>query len=93
MATKADLRASHDMLAAIHDRVAAMVKAGKTVEEAVAAKPTQEFDEKVRPRRPAPDQFAQVADTSIVRHASRKVIGIGDLGLGFGIVVISERFL
>ena len=71
MAAKADLKASHDMLAAIHDRVAAMVKAGKTVEEAVAAKPTAEFDEKFGRGARRPDQFAQVAYTSIVRHQKK----------------------
>jgi len=68
MATKADLKASHDMLATIHDRVAAMIKQGKSVEEVVAAKPTKEFDEQFGRGARRPDQFAQVAYTSILRH-------------------------
>ena len=68
LATKSDLKASHDMLATIHDRIAAMIKQGKSVEEVVAAKPTQEFDEKFGRGARRPDQFAQVAYTSIVRH-------------------------
>jgi len=71
MATKADLKASHEMLATIHDRVAAMVKAGKSAEEVVAAKPTREFDGKFGQGARKPDVFAQVAYTSIVRHASQ----------------------
>jgi hypothetical protein len=56
------------MLATIHERVAAMIKQGKSVEEVVAAKPTQEFDEKFGHGARRPDQFAQVAYTSIRRH-------------------------
>jgi glyoxylase-like metal-dependent hydrolase (beta-lactamase superfamily II) len=68
LATKSDVKASHDMLATIHERVAAMIKQGKSVEEVVAAKPTQEFDEKFGHGARRPDQFAQVAYTSIRRH-------------------------
>lgn len=68
MATKADLAASHDMLATIHDRVAAMIKAGKSVEEVVAARPTAEFDARFGQGARKPDAFVQVAYTSIMRH-------------------------
>jgi glyoxylase-like metal-dependent hydrolase (beta-lactamase superfamily II) len=68
LATKDDLKATHDMLATIHDRVAAMIKAGKTLDEAVAAKPTQEFDAKYGQGIRKPDAFVQVAYTSILRH-------------------------
>jgi cyclase len=68
LATNADLKASHDMLATIHDRVAALITQGKSVEEAVAAKPTKEFDEKFGQGARKPDAFVQVAYTSIRRH-------------------------
>jgi cyclase len=68
MATKDDLKATHDMLATIHDRIAPMIKAGKTVEEVVAAHPSQEFDAKFGQGARKPDAFVQVAYTSIVRH-------------------------
>jgi cyclase len=68
MATKADLKTTHDMLATIHDRIAAMIKAGKPVEEAVAAKPTAEFDAMYGQGVRKPDAFVQVAYTSIIRH-------------------------
>jgi glyoxylase-like metal-dependent hydrolase (beta-lactamase superfamily II) len=68
MATKADLKTTHDMLATIHDRLAAMIKAGKSVEEAVAAKPSAEFDAKFGQGARKPDAFVQIAYTSIVRH-------------------------
>jgi len=68
LATKTDLKASHDMLATIHDRIAALIGQGKSVEEAVAARPTREFDEKFGQGARKPDAFVQVAYTSIVRH-------------------------
>jgi cyclase len=39
LATKNDLNATHTMLATIYERLEPMVKAGKTVDEAVAAHP------------------------------------------------------
>jgi glyoxylase-like metal-dependent hydrolase (beta-lactamase superfamily II) len=44
LGTKADLKAYRDMLATARDRVAALVKAGKTLEQATAAKPLAELD-------------------------------------------------
>jgi glyoxylase-like metal-dependent hydrolase (beta-lactamase superfamily II) len=46
LATKADLKAYRDMLANARDRVAALVKAGKTLEETTAAKPLAELEAK-----------------------------------------------
>ena len=43
---KAQLTADHEMLVAIRDNVAALKKQGKSVEEAIAAKPTASFDAK-----------------------------------------------
>jgi len=43
-ATKADLRQYHDMLSTVRDKVAALKKAGASEQEAVAKKPTAEFD-------------------------------------------------
>ena len=44
---KSAVAAHKDIMIAVRDKVAAMVKDGKTVEEAIAAKPTAEFDAKV----------------------------------------------
>jgi cyclase len=44
LGSKADLKRSHDMLAAIRDKVAALKAAGASEEEAIAKKPTAEFD-------------------------------------------------
>ena len=46
LGTKADLKAYRDMLATARDRVAALVKAGKTLEQVTAAAPTAELDAK-----------------------------------------------
>ena len=46
LGNKAELQAFHDMLVVIRDRVAKLVKAGKSQDEVVAARPTKEFEEK-----------------------------------------------
>jgi len=46
LGNKADLTAFHDMLVVVRDRVAKLVKAGKSQDEVVAARPTKEFEEK-----------------------------------------------
>jgi cyclase len=46
LATKADLKAYRDMLETTSGRVAAQVKAGKTLEEVTASAPTAEFEAK-----------------------------------------------
>ena len=46
LGNKAELAAYHDMLAVVRDRVAKLVKAGKTQDDVVAARPTKEFEEK-----------------------------------------------
>jgi cyclase len=45
MGTRADMQAYRQMLATVHERVQALVRDGKTMQEAIAAKPTAEFDE------------------------------------------------
>jgi cyclase len=42
---KAQLQAFHDMLVTVRDRVAKLVKSGKSQEEVVVARPTREFEE------------------------------------------------
>jgi glyoxylase-like metal-dependent hydrolase (beta-lactamase superfamily II) len=46
LGTKADLKAYRDMLVTVRDRVAAQVKAGKTLDEVAAAAPTADLDAK-----------------------------------------------
>jgi cyclase len=46
LGNKAELAAYRDMLVVVRDRVAKLVRAGKSQEEVVAARPTKEFEEK-----------------------------------------------
>jgi glyoxylase-like metal-dependent hydrolase (beta-lactamase superfamily II) len=46
LGNKAELQAHHDMLVVVRDRVARLVKAGKTQDQVVEARPTKEFEEK-----------------------------------------------
>ena len=41
---KTSMQASHDMLVAVRDRVQRLIDDGKSEDEAVAARPTQDFD-------------------------------------------------
>ena len=44
LATPADLRKSRDMLKTVRDRIAALIKEGKSRDEIIAAKPTKDLD-------------------------------------------------
>lgn len=44
LASKSDLQAYRDMLATVHERVRKLVAEGKSQDEVIAAKPTQDFD-------------------------------------------------
>src|SRR5688572_2555680 len=46
LGTKAELQAYHDMLVVVRDRVAKLVRAGKSQDDVIAARPTKEFEEK-----------------------------------------------
>jgi cyclase len=46
LGNKVELQAFHDMLVVVRDRVAKLVKAGKSQDDVVAARPTKEFEEK-----------------------------------------------
>ncbi len=61
LGTRAQLQTYRDTLATIHDRVAKMKSAGKSVEEVVAAKPTAEFDAAWSKGLLTPDQFVTIA--------------------------------
>jgi glyoxylase-like metal-dependent hydrolase (beta-lactamase superfamily II) len=46
LGNKAELQAFHDMLVVVRDRVAKLVKAGRSQDDVVTARPTREFEEK-----------------------------------------------
>lgn len=60
LGSKADLQKFHDMLAAVRDKVAALKAAGASEEEAVAKKPTAEFDPVWGKGFMSPDVFAGI---------------------------------
>jgi cyclase len=71
LGTKADLKAYRDMLATISGRVAAQVKAGKTLEEVTAAAPTAEFDAKWGQAFMKPGPFVAIVYKDAQRVAGR----------------------
>jgi cyclase len=67
MASKDDLKASRDMLHTVHDRLSAMAKQGKTVDEVIASAPTKDLDEQWGKTRPAAG-FVRQAYVSLVHR-------------------------
>ncbi|HEX8831202.1 MAG TPA: hypothetical protein VF705_08565 [Longimicrobium sp.] len=70
LATYADLRAYRDMLVAVRDRVRTLVAAGRTADEAVAARPTAEFDARWGRGPVTPDAFVRRVHWSIRQEAA-----------------------
>jgi cyclase len=68
LATKDDLRRTHEMLSTVYGRLAPMAKQGKSVEEVAAAAPTKDYDEKWGKGLMPPPAWVKVAYTSILRH-------------------------
>ncbi len=68
LASKDDLKATHDMLTAIHQRLEPLAKQGKSVDEVAKEAPTKDFDDKWGKGIMPPVQFVRVAYTSILRH-------------------------
>ena len=73
MATRADLQASRDMLEKVMSRLDPMAKAGKSVDEVVAAAPLKDLDSKWGNGFMKPEAFVRVAYTSVMRHYKEAV--------------------
>jgi cyclase len=56
------------MLQTVAERMQAMAKEGKSVEEVVAAAPTKDFDDKFGKGMFPPAQWVKVAYASVLRH-------------------------
>jgi cyclase len=65
VATRADLQAYRDMLVQIRERIKVLIAAGKTMDEAVAAAPTKDFDAKWGSGYVPPDVFTKMVFTSL----------------------------
>jgi glyoxylase-like metal-dependent hydrolase (beta-lactamase superfamily II) len=68
MATRADLQASRDLLDLVMTRLDPMAKAGKSVDDVVAAAPLKDKDAQWGNGFMKPEAFTRIAYTSIVRH-------------------------
>jgi cyclase len=68
LSTSEELRAYRQMLSTVRDRVQALVKAGKSRDEVIAAKPTQDLDEKWGRGGMGPDVFTGVVYDGITKH-------------------------
>ena len=68
LATKADLKAYRDMLAALSERVAKMMKEGKKLEEIVAAKVTADYDEKWGKGFLRPEKFSEMLVKNLLKN-------------------------
>jgi glyoxylase-like metal-dependent hydrolase (beta-lactamase superfamily II) len=60
LASKADLRGYRDMLAAISGDIRGQIKAGKTLEQVIASKPTAKYDEVWGKGFLAPEKFVEM---------------------------------
>ncbi len=60
LASKADLKAYRDMLAAVSGNIRGQIKAGKTVEQVIASKPTAKYDEVWGKGFLAPEKFVEM---------------------------------
>jgi hypothetical protein len=67
---RAELKAWRDMLDTVRQRVQKLVKQGKTLEQAIAAKPTADLDAKVSPNFITPDGIVEAAYKSLTAAKS-----------------------
>ena len=70
LATRSDLWDYRDMLVQVRQRIKALVEAGKTIDEAVAAAPTKEFDAKWGRGYVSPDVFVRIVFTSLTHSGN-----------------------
>lgn len=68
VATLEDLRVYRDMLQAVRERVAALIAEGRSIEEAVAAKPTASYDARWGSGPITPDEFTRLVYRSLARQ-------------------------
>jgi len=66
--TQEDLKTYLAFLETVHERFTKLKAAGKSVEEAIAAAPTREFDEKLGAGYFKPEQFIRFAYTGLLKH-------------------------
>ena len=72
MATKDDLKAARSMLAEVRDKVQPLVESGKTLQEAIAARPTAGLDARWAKGLFKGSHFTQVAYSGLAKHRGEK---------------------
>jgi len=72
IATRADLKDDRDMLVQVRQRIKALTMAGKTVDEAVAAAPTKNFDAKYGSGYVTPDVFTKLVFSSLTKSSASR---------------------
>jgi glyoxylase-like metal-dependent hydrolase (beta-lactamase superfamily II) len=70
LATRADLHDYRDMLVQVRQRIELLIAAGKTIDEAVAAAPTKDFDSKWGRGYVTPDVFTRLVFSSLTLPSS-----------------------
>jgi cyclase len=68
LANRSDLQNYHKMLSGVRDQVKPLVQGGKSVEEAVQAKPTKDFDEKWGKGFMNSDNFVKIVYDSLKKN-------------------------
>jgi cyclase len=67
VASRADLQNYHDMLVQVRQRIKASIAAGKTIDQAVAAAPTKDFDAKWGGGYVTPEVFTKMVFSSLAQ--------------------------
>ena len=70
VATRADLQDYRDMLVQVRERIEVLIAAGKTMNEAVAAAPTKDFDNKWGSGYVSPDVFTEMVFSSLISSSA-----------------------
>jgi len=70
VATRSDLQDYRDMLVQVRQRIKALIGAGKTIDEAVAAAPTKDFDAEWGRGYVSPDVFVRMVFTSLIESSN-----------------------
>ena len=72
VATRGDLQAYREMLAQVRQRIKALITAGKTMDEAVAAAPTKDFDAKWGSGYVTPDVLTKIVFSSLTGSSASR---------------------
>lgn len=72
VAARADLQDYRDMLVQVRQRIKVLITAGKTMDEAVAAAPTKDFDAKWGSGYLTPDVFTKIVFSSLIKSSASR---------------------